>query len=182
MAISTHWRGLFGDRFARNFLPLPAASKLAMGYRTPNFELLDVKGDRILRLSDYWGKQPVVLAFTRIFTEKQYCPLCYPHIKQLNESYARFQAVGAEVLMVTSTDKQQTQQIIKDLHIQLPLLCNPACDVFRGYGVGQALGAPLAGQFVLDGDGKLRYKHLFSFIDHNATVERLLFALSKTTA
>ncbi|MGB6300006.1 MAG: alkyl hydroperoxide reductase, partial [Rivularia sp. (in: cyanobacteria)] len=42
------------------------------------------------------------------------------------------------------------------------------------YGVGQALGAPLPGQFILDKQGKLIYKHLFSFLDHNASVETLL--------
>jgi peroxiredoxin len=46
--------------------------------------------------------------------------------------------------------------------------------VFRTYNVGQALGAPLPAQFVLDQEGRLRYKHLFSFLDHNASVEKLL--------
>ncbi|HEY9823014.1 MAG TPA: alkyl hydroperoxide reductase, partial [Candidatus Sericytochromatia bacterium] len=38
----------------------------------------------------------------------------------------------------------------------------------------QALGAPLPAQFVLDAEGKLVFKHLFSFIDHNASVDTLL--------
>ncbi|MEY3256686.1 MAG: hypothetical protein RLZZ29_1821, partial [Cyanobacteriota bacterium] len=29
-------------------------------------------------------------------------------------------------------------------------------------------------QFALDKDGKLIYRHLFSFLDHNASVETLL--------
>jgi hypothetical protein len=37
-----------------------------------------------------------------------------------------------------------------------------------------ALGAPLPAQFVLDKEGKLRYRHLFSFLDYNASVEKLL--------
>jgi peroxiredoxin len=53
-------------------------------------------------------------------------------------------------------------------------LSDPSCRVFRNYKVGQALGAPLPAQFVLNQEGKLRYKHLFSFLDHNASVEKLL--------
>jgi hypothetical protein len=32
----------------------------------------------------------------------------------------------------------------------------------------------LPAQFVLDAEGKLVFKHLFSFIDHNASVDTLL--------
>ena len=56
----------------------------------------------------------------------------------------------------------------------MPLLSDPGCQVFRAYQVGQALGAPLPAQFVLGADGKLLFKHLFSFIDHNASVDTLL--------
>ena len=57
----------------------------------------------------------------------------------------------------------------------MPLLSNPHCKVFRDYGVGQALGTPLPGQFILDKQGKMIYKHLFSFLDHNASIETLAF-------
>ncbi|MCY7275108.1 MAG: alkyl hydroperoxide reductase, partial [Phormidesmis sp. CAN_BIN44] len=39
-----------------------------------------------------------------------------------------------------------------------------------------ALGAPLPAQFLLDRQGILRYKHLFSFLNHNASMETLLSA------
>lgn len=116
----------------------------------------------------------MVLAFTRIFTEKQYCPLCFPHIKALNENYERFVEAGAEVLMIASTDPQQSQIVVRDLGLKIPLLTDASCGVFKTYQVGQALGAPLPAQFVLDRSGKLVYKHLFSFLEPNASVETLL--------
>ena len=109
-----------------------------------------------------------------IFTEKQYCPFCFPHIKALNENYKQFTKRGVEVLMITSTDERQSQKVVTDLGLKIPLLSDPSCSVFRAYEVGQALGAPLPAQFVLDKEGKLSYKHLFSFLDHNASVETLL--------
>ena len=109
--------------------------------------------------------------------EKQYCPFCFPHIKELNENYERFIERGVELLMITSTDEWQSQIVVRDLGLKMPLLSDPTCRVFRAYEVGQALGAPLPAQFVLDKEGKLQFKHLFSFLDHNAGTERLLAAV-----
>jgi peroxiredoxin len=158
--------GLFNRRFAENFIPQPANNSLEIGQLTPDFELPQVQGDPV-RLSDYRGQKPVVLAFTRIFTEKLFCPFCYPHIQDLKTRYGEIQALGAELLMITSTD----------LQLPYPLLMDPDCRTFRLYGVGQALGAPLPGQFVLDREGKLRFKHVFSFADPNADTDEVLRVL-----
>jgi peroxiredoxin len=174
MVTTNNFSNLFSQRFFRNFIPIPATNPLVIGQTTPDFLLPDITNQSTLQLSTYQGKQPVILAFTRIFTEKNYCPLCYPHIVDLNNNYEKFVEKGVEVLMITSTDTRQSRQVAKDLGLKMPLLSNPSCDVFREYQVGQALGAPLPAQFVLDQEGKLRYKHLFSFLDPNASNEKLL--------
>ncbi len=168
--------GLFNRRFAENFIPQPANNSLEIGQLAPDFELPRVQGDPV-RLSDYRGQKPVVLAFTRIFTEKLFCPFCYPHIQDLKTRYAEIQALGAELLMITSTDPVQSQQIQTDLQLPYPLLVDPDCRTFRLYGVGQALGAPLPGQFILDQEGRLRFKHVFSFADANADTDEVLRVL-----
>jgi len=180
MLTSTDFRGLFNQRFFKNFFPIPASNPLIVGLKTPNFELPDVTHDQQVKLNKYREKQPVILAFTRIFTEKQYCPLCYPHIVELNQRYEEFRQRGMELLMITSTDVSQSKQVVTDLGLKFPLLSNPTCSVFRKYGVGQALGAPLPAQFVLDEQGVLRYKHLFSFLSPNASVDQLLAALPES--
>jgi peroxiredoxin len=174
MLTSLNPNGLFNERFFQNILPIPPSSTLQLGLITPDFQLPDITNGTVVKLSNYKGKQPVLLALTRIFTEKHYCPFCYPHIKALNENYEEFQKRGIEVLMISSTDERQSKIVVKDLSLKMPLLSDPKCRIFRAYQVGQALGAPLPAQFVLDKEGKLRYKHLFSFLDHNASVERLL--------
>ncbi len=168
--------GLFNRRFFDNFIPQPANSSLQIGELAPDFELPNVHGDPV-RLSDYRGQKPVVLAFTRIFTEKLFCPFCYPHIQELKARYEEIRALGAELLMVTSTDPVQSQQIQADLQLPYPLLVDPECKTFRLYGVGQALGAPLPGQFIVDREGRLRYKHLFSFAQPNASTDEVLRVL-----
>lgn len=174
MLTSSDFSGLLNERFFRNFFPIPATNNLTLGKTTPDFILPDITNGRLVKLSDFKGKQSVILVFTRIFTEKQYCPLCFPHIKALNKNYEQFTSRSVEVLMITSTDERQSQKVVTDLALKMPLLSDPSCGVFRAYNVGQALGAPLPAQFLLDQQGKLRYKHLFSFLSNNASVEALL--------
>ncbi|MEM8805467.1 MAG: peroxiredoxin family protein [Cyanobacteria bacterium P01_G01_bin.38] len=174
---SMDFRGLLNRRFFKNFVPLPATPKFSINQRTPDFQLPVVGQRAAIALSSYRAQRPVVLAFTRIFTEKQYCPFCYPHILAMNEAYEQFVALGSEVLMITSTHMGQSKQVLQDLMLQMPLLVDPHCKTFRAYGTGQALGAPLSAQFVLDKDGRLRFQHLFSFVHPNASPERLMWAL-----
>ena len=174
MLTSLDFSDLFSQRFYQNLLPIPPSNRLELGEMTPDFRLPDITNKFNVKLSEYWDKQPVVLAFTRIFTAKQYCPLCLPHIKALNHNYERFLDRGVEVLMITSTDKQQSRHVVNNLGLNLPFLSDSDCSTFKAYGVGQALGAPLPGQFILDRSGKLRFKHIFSFLSPHADVETLL--------
>jgi peroxiredoxin len=174
MLTSNDFSGLFNERFFRNLFPIPATNDLKLGELAPGFSLPDITDSRTIKFSEYRNKQPVLLAFTRIFTENQYCPFCFPHIKALNENYEKFTSIGVEVLLISSTDEAQSETVISDLSLKMPLLSDPSCRVFHSYKLGQALGAPLPGQFVTDVHGKLRYKHLFSFLDHNASIETLL--------
>jgi peroxiredoxin len=174
MLINTKLQGLINQRFWNNLLPIPATNELELGSIAPEIQIHDVRNDRQIKLSDYRGDRSILLYFTRIFTEQQYCPFCYPHIKAINERYQEFLDRGMEVLMISSTDKTQSQIVVRDLDLQMPFLSDPSCARFRRYGVGQALGAPLPAQFILDKDGKIIFKHLFSFLHHHAEIDTLL--------
>lgn len=165
-------------RLLRFLWPVPPWSGLQLGDRAPDFTLPEVGQPEPMRLSRYWGDRPVVLAFTRIFTERHYCPLCFPHLVALQEAHGLIQQAGAELLLITSTDPLQSQQVIQDLGLTMAVLSDPQGQVFRQYGTGQALGAPLPAQLVLDRFGRIRFWHRFSFLVPNATPQRILYALS----
>ena len=169
---------LLSQRFWRNFLPLPAVNRCVLGDRAPDFTLTETSSRQRYRLSQHWGEKPTVIAFTRIFTERHYCPICFPHLVALNEAAEKFQAAGAQLLLITSTNLEQSQIVGIDLNLQAPLLSDPSCHVFRQYGTGQALGAPLSAQFVLDKYGRIRFWHRFSFLVPNADPRQLLYALA----
>ena len=80
----TEKTGLLNRRFASNFIPLPPFQVPAVGSTAPDFGLPQIGDGDDVQLSSYRGKQPVVLAFTRIFTEKTLLSL-------LLSSYPRFE-------------------------------------------------------------------------------------------
>ena len=155
---------------------------MQLGDRAPDFTLTEVSTRQPYRLSQHWGERPTVIAFTRIFTERHYCPICFPHLIALNDAAEKFQAAGAQLLLITSTPLAPSQIIRTDLMLQAPLLCDPSCQVFRQYGTGQALGAPLSAQFVLDKYGRIRFWHRFSFLVPNAEPRQLLYTLATLPA
>lgn len=169
---------LISLRFWRHFLPLPPVNRLRLGDRAPDFTLTAAQSRQPYRLSQHWGQKPVVLAFTRIFTERHYCPICFPHLVALSEATDKIHAAGAALILITSTPLPQSRVVQTDLGLRAPLLCDPSGGVFRQYGVGQALGAPLSAQFVLDRYGRIRFWHRFSFLDANAEPNQLLYALA----
>ena len=171
--------GLFNRRFAANFIPLPPFQVPKVGTIAPDFSLPQVGSNEKVQLSGYWHKQPVVLAFTRIFTERLFCPFCYPHIQDLKERYQEIRDRGAELIMISSTDPVQSQQVVEDLNLPYPFLYDPDCKTFRRYGAGQALGAPLPAQFIIERGGKIIFRHLFSFTDSNAKTDDILMELDK---
>lgn len=171
--------GLFNRRFAANFIPLPPFQVPVVGSTAPDFSLPRIGSEDNVQLSDYQGKQPIVLAFTRIFTEKLFCPFCYPHIQDLKTGYQKIRDKGAELLMISSTDSVQSQQVVEQLSLPYPFLFDPDCNIFRCYGVGQALGAPLPAQFVINCEGRITFRHLFSFVDSNAELDTILAELDK---
>jgi peroxiredoxin len=173
-ANTNKFKGLINRRFFENLLPIPAANELELGSIAPEIQIQDIRNDRQLKLSDYRGVQPLVLDFTRIFTDRQYCPFCYPHLQEINDRYQEFVDRGVEILLITSTDARQSKAVVRDLGLKMPLLSDSSCTRFRRYHVGQALGAPLPAQFVIDKEGKIIFKHLFSFLDPNAKIDRLL--------
>ena len=189
---STNFSGLITPRFFKNFFPVPPTSDVQVGDRAPTFELPDIRNQTTFNLEERLGTygeadstdsqeegqsdRRLLLAFTRIFTEHQYCPLCYPHILALNMAYDQLQDNGIDVVMIASTDEEQSKIVVRDLMLNMPLLSDPACQTFRQYQVGQALGAPLPAQFLIDASRTIQFRHLFSFIEPNVNVERL-FAL-----
>ena len=77
------------------------AAKTAIAEKAPDFVLKDLNGRRY-RLSDFKGKQPVLIIFSTTW-----CPSCreeIPHFKSLHATYAK------QGLLIVNVDIQESQE------------------------------------------------------------------------
>jgi len=82
------------------FVPCQAKPALA--------DLKLVGADRTITLSEYLGKQPIVLLFMRGYVSDMACYYCGEQTREYKASYEKLRAAGAEVLMVLPLAKDIT--------------------------------------------------------------------------
>jgi peroxiredoxin len=161
--------------FLQYFLPRPARCEFQLGQVLPDLNLSDTEG-LAQTLSSYRGK-PVVLAFIRLFDKKQYRLENFPYLGDLAATYSQFLGLGATLIVISPSTLALGKRLKAELALPMPVWIDTTGESFQQYGTGQALGAPLPAQFVLDGEGRLRFQHLFSLAHNHATPARLLWAV-----
>src|SRR5258708_3897920 len=76
-----------------------------VGSMAPDFTLTGSNGQ--ISLSDYVGKQNVVLYFIREFS----CSFCQKHVPQLKQLYSTLQAHHAEVLAIGGESRAEAERL-----------------------------------------------------------------------
>lgn len=130
--------------------------KVAAGDEAPDFELLDRSG-RAVRLRDFRGKQPVVL----YFYPKDDTPGCTKEACSFRDQYEDFQALGAEVIGVSSDSTESHARFVEKYSLPFRLLSDRGGRVRKAYGVPATFGLiPGRVTFVIDRLGMVR--HVFN--------------------
>lgn len=121
------------------------------GQRAPEFDLPDQKNDRV-RLSDFRGKQHVVLVFYP-FT---FTGVCQGELCELRDDIASFQSAKAQVVAVSCDSPFSQARWAAEQGFTFPVLSDfwPHGHVAKAYGVfNEALGCANRATFVIDRDG-----------------------------
>ena len=127
-----------------------------VGVAAPDFALPDREG-RTVRLSDYRGKQPVVL----YFYPKDNTPGCTKEACAFRDQYEDFKQVGAEVVGVSSDAAESHVKFASKYRLPFVLLTDRGGAVRKRYGVKPTLGVlPGRVTFVIDREGVVR--HVFN--------------------
>ncbi len=109
--------------------------------------------------SDFRGKWTIVFFYPADFTF-----ICPTELEEMQKSYAKFKALNAEVLSV-STDTKFTHKAWHDHSpaiktIEYPMVADPAGDIAAAFDVliheGEDRGLALRGSFIIDPDGVLQ--------------------------
>jgi thioredoxin-dependent peroxiredoxin len=128
--------------------------KVNVGDLAPEFELKDKNGN-LVRLSDFRGKQSVVL----YFYPKDETTGCTAQACSFRDSYEDFKAAGAEVIGISSDSKSSHEKFASRHRLPFILLSDIIGKVRKAYGAYDLLGLiPGRVTFVIDKDGVVVHK------------------------
>jgi len=127
-----------------------------VGDPAPDFTLPSQSGEQV-RLSDVWGRGPVVL----YFYPKDETPGCTTEACTFRDGYEAFKEAGAEVVGVSSDSVASHESFAAKHRLPFVLLADEGGVVRKRYGVKPTLGIlPGRVTYVIDGQGVVR--HVFS--------------------
>lgn len=119
-----------------------------IGDEAPDFSLKE-SGGHAVRLSDFQGRQNVVL----VFFPFAFTGVCQGELCQLRDDLSLFEATSAQVLAISCDSSFVQRRWATEQHITFPLLSDfwPHGEVSRRYGVlDETLGCPNRTTFVID--------------------------------
>lgn len=129
-------------------------AKVNVGDMAPDFELKDKDGNPV-RLSDYRGKQSVVL----YFYPKDETAGCTAQACSFRDSYEDFKAAGAEVIGISSDSGRSHTKFAEHHRLPFVLLSDIIGKVRKAYGAYDLLGLiPGRVTFVIDTQGVVIHK------------------------
>ena len=128
---------------------------LQIGDVAPDFEL-PASGNHTVKLSDYRGKQNVLLAFYPF----AFSPVCSLQLPGLQENLGRFHDLNTVVLGISVDSRHSSAAFAEHLHLDFPLLSDFNKEVTTAYGVLREGGFAERALFVIDKGGKIVYAHV----------------------
>ena len=148
------------------------APGLHVGEPAPDFSLPDGKGHTV-RLSDFRGRQPVVV----YFYPKDDTPGCTKEACAFRDQYQDFKDAGAEVIGISSDSESKHESFASKYRLPFLLLADRSGAVRKQYGVPATLGLlPGRVTFVIDRQGLVRHTFNSQF-QATKHVEEALVAL-----
>ena len=127
-----------------------------IGQTAPEFTLKDQAGTDV-SLSDYQGKQPVVLVFYP-FT---FTGVCQGEMCEIRDDPSVFDGADAAVLAISCDTRHAQAQWAEQQGFTFPILSDfwPHGEVAKAYGVfNEQLGCANRGTFVIDREGNIAAK------------------------
>src|SRR6266567_3981379 len=124
-----------------------------VGSMAPDFTLAGSNGQ--ISLSDYVGKQNVVLYFMREFS----CSFCQKHVAQLKQLYSALQSQHTAVLVIGGGSRAEAEQLASRLQVPFPVLADADREVYHRYGLEKVMSLQRSGIIVIDKGGRVSYSH-----------------------
>ena len=161
--------------------------------KAPDASFIDAHGQQV-RLSNWVGKEPVVLLFMRGFVGEFSCYFCGMQTQQYEGSYEKLRAAGAEVLMILPgvKDPKDAAAYLKSIgtsdeqhpdpafSVRFPLLLDPDLSACHAFGVSAenrgegAFPVNEPATIVIGKDGSILYAYHGKFPGDRPSVDVVL--------
>jgi thioredoxin-dependent peroxiredoxin len=142
---------LFGLGAALSWGTAASAADLKVGDKAPDFELVGSDG-KTYKLSDFKGKQPVVLAWF----PKADTPGCTKECKSFSANGKSLKDLNV-AYFTASVDKPEANKAFSDkFSFTFPILSDPTKATATAYGVVSERGVASRWTFYIDKDGVVR--------------------------
>ena len=129
-------------------------AKLAVGQPAPPFELPGT-GERSYKLSDY-DETGVILAFY----PGDFTPVCTKQFCSYRDDGDRVEALGIPMLGISPQSVSSHERFAEEHGLRVPLLADRDKSVAKAYRVVGPGGLVRRAVFLIDGEGKVRYRHI----------------------
>jgi putative peptide zinc metalloprotease protein len=107
-----------------------ADNQVKVGSPAPELALESVQGPTV-KLSDYRGRQNVVIWFSRGYN----CPFCRRYMAQLDQAHDKFVAANTHVLEIGPNVLKPARIYFQRQPIKFPFLCDPSKAAYLRFGL-----------------------------------------------
>lgn len=112
---------------------MPGLAHLKFNDPAPDLELQDVEG-KPLRLSSFWKKRTLILAFTRHFG----CPQCKEMVDRLVAVSPEIKAKNLGLVIITQGTPEEAKAFCAERAPGVTCLADPERNAYRAYGLDRA--------------------------------------------
>ncbi len=126
------------------------AASLKVGDKAPNFKLQATNG-KFYQLSDYLGKETVVLAWYPMANTK----VCTQECRSLVQKGSLIRAYNAVYMMASVDPLEDNQDFAKKENVDFPMLSDPTKATAKAYDVLNFLGVASRETFYIGQDGTI---------------------------
>ena len=145
---------------------------LDVGDPAPDFELDGTEGR--FRLSDHRGQRVVLLFYPGDFT-----PVCTKQFCSYAERAEDMSSLDAVVVGISAQDVDSHTKFVTEKDIPVQLLADTDKSVAKSYGATAPMVGVRRAVFIVDGEGKLAYKHVHTLGLDFQTVDEIKEALQQ---
>lgn len=156
------------------FRPIPRGVRvIAAGSPAPDFALPNQRRETV-RLSDFRGRQNVVLAFHPL----AFTPICSAQVQSYHRERTTLEALDAVVLVISTDNGPSKRAWADELGVDVQMLSDfyPQGEVSRAYGAMGDYGLSERAVVLVDKQGIVRWTRVYG-MEHQPPVEDLLQAL-----